>query len=184
MKFSSFMSIFALLVVVPSIADAADAVTCGEVTCKSSGTWVYVGSGIEVQSLGYCITVNGGQYCAASAARCRAGYFAGLPVCESVTPKAGYAPRCPSSGGALCFGISCTKCSSYTGVSNATSDAGTAENSCGCYLAASSTLNEGTNGKFKYSSKCYYSDSADCATTRSALVKVYSPAQNRSCLEI
>lgn len=177
MKFSSFISFFVLLVVVPNVASAAK---CGGVTCESSGTWVSVGSGIQVRSLGYCVTANGREYCAASAARCMNGYFADLPVCELETPNAGYAPRCPSSTGVLCFGLSCMKCSDYTNVAKATSVAGTAENSCGCYLA-SSTLNDGTNGKFKYSSNCYYTDSTDCATTRPASVEVTNPGQNLNC---
>lgn len=181
MKFSSFISFFVLLVVVPNVASA---VTCGGKTCASSGSWVSVGSGIQVRSLGYCVTANSREYCAASAARCMAGYFADTRsgnICEAVTPNAGYAPRCPSSTGPLCFGLSCTKCSDYTGDSKATSVAGTAENSCGCYLAASSTLNEGTNGDFKYTSKCYYTDSTDCATTRPVSVEVTNPGQNSTC---
>ena len=180
MKFSSFISFFVLLVVVPNVASA---VTCGGKTCASSGSWVSVGSGIQVRSLGYCVTVDGTDYCAASVARCMAGYFADTMsgrVCEGATPNAGYAPRCPSSSGSLCFGLECRKCSDYTGDSNATSVAGSAENSCGCYLA-SSTLNDGTNGKFKYSSNCYYTDSTDCATTRPASVEVTNPGQNSSC---
>ena len=133
--------------------------------------------------MGYCVTVDGTDYCAASAARCAAGYFAGSRsgrVCESVAKGAGYVPRCPSSSGSLCFGLECTKCSTYTGDSNATSVAGSAENSCGCYLAASSTL-DGTNGKFRYSSNCYYMDAADCETTRPVSVEVKNPGQNVAC---
>ena len=180
MKFSSFISFFVLLVVVPNVASAAK---CGGKTCAASGSWVTVGDGIQVRSLDYCVTVDGREFCAADAARCMTGYFAGSVsgmVCESVTKGAGYVPRCPSSAGSSCFGLACTKCSTYTGDSNATSVAGSAENSCGCYLAASSTL-DGTNGKFRYSSNCYYMDAADCETTRPVSVEVKNPGQNLLC---
>lgn len=181
MKFGCFSVIFAVLFVLPSVAGA---VTCGGTTCATAGTWVSVGGGIQLRSLGYCVTVNETSYCAASAARCITGYFAETnQTCETVTGQAGYAPRCPSGSGSLCFGLSCKKCSTYTGNSSATSVAGTAENSCGCYLSnsPSSTQYAGTNGNFKYTSKCYYTDSTDCATTRSALIEVENPGQTTGC---
>ncbi|MBQ2845501.1 MAG: hypothetical protein IJE79_05810 [Alphaproteobacteria bacterium] len=181
MKFGCFSVIFAVLFVLPSVAGA---VTCGGTTCATAGTWVSVGNGIQLRSLGYCVTVNETSYCAASAARCMTGYFAETnQTCEAVTGQAGYAPRCPSGSGASCFGLSCTKCSTYTGNSSATSVAGTAENSCGCYLSnsPSSTQYAGTNGNFKYTSKCYYTDATDCATTRSALIEVENPGQTTGC---
>lgn len=181
MKFGCFSVIFAVLFVLPNVAGA---VTCGGKTCASAGTWTSVGGGIQVRSLGYCVKVNNTSYCAASAARCATGYFAkDWMGCEVYTSQAGYAPRCPSDAGSSCFGLSCTKCSTHTGNSNATSVAGTAGNSCGCYLSnsPSSTVYAGTSGDFKYTSKCYYTDSTDCATTRSALIEVENPGQNAAC---
>lgn len=39
----------------------------------------------------------------------------------------------------------------------------------------------GTNGNFKYTSTCYYTESTDCATTRPALIEVENPGQNANC---
>lgn len=39
----------------------------------------------------------------------------------------------------------------------------------------------GTNGNFKYTSTCYYTDSTDCATIRSALIEVENPGQTSLC---
>lgn len=182
MKFGCFLVIFAVLFVLPNVV--AGAVTCGGKTCATAGTWRSVGGGIQVRSLGYCVTVNNTSYCAADAARCAGGYFVETNNrCELYTTQAGYAPRCPSDGGALCFGLVCKSCSTYTGNSSATSVAGTAGNSCGCYLSnsPSSTEYAGTNGIFKYTSKCYYTDATDCATTRSALIEVKNPGQTAEC---
>ncbi|MFQ6744940.1 MAG: hypothetical protein ACLRFN_03125 [Alphaproteobacteria bacterium] len=183
MKFGCFSVIFAVLFVLPNVAGA---VTCGGKTCAAAGTWYTVGGGIQVRSLGYCVAIEGTSYCAADVARCATGYFSGEmtgSLCESYTPQAGYAPRCPTDSGPSCFGLSCIKCSTYTGDSSATSVAGTAENSCGCYLSnsPSSTVYAGTNGNFKYTSTCYYTDSTDCATTRPALIEVENPGQGANC---
>lgn len=169
MKFGCFSVIFAVLFVLPNVAGA---LTCGGRTCAAAGTWVPVGNGLYVQSAGECDST--GTYCAASAARCATGYFSSTAtgtMCEMATSEAGYAPQCDTTAGS-CFGLFCASCSTYTGNSNATSDAGTAENACGCYLSnsPSSTQYAGTNGEFKYTSKCYYTDATDCATERYAYI--------------
>ena len=178
MKFSSFMSIFALLVVVPNVASAA---TCGGKTCASSGSWVSVGNGVQVKSADSCRTINGTSYCAATAARCATGYYRSPKVgCELASTVGNYVPKYDTSSG-TCFSMWCSKCSTDTGHSSATSVAATstttgARNICGCYLSTSSTETyPGENGSFKTTgSKCYYQDETACAVEYNAYVDASS----------
>lgn len=150
MLLKSFIYFVGLLVFLP---DVASALVCGNYTCAPAGTWVTTLGGTDVKSAGVCRNVDGVPYCAASAIRCSAGYYADESYgCETTAPTVGYWSQYGS-----CFTLMCNSCTRDTGHSYASSVAGEAQNICSCYMPTQ-VMFYGVNGYYDLTTPCYYSD--------------------------
>lgn len=148
MLLKSFIYFVGLLVFLPNVASA---LVCGNYTCAPAGTWVTTLGGTDVKSAGVCRNVDGVPYCAASAIRCSAGYYANESYgCETTAPTVGYWSRYGS-----CFTLICNSCMKDTGHSHASSVAGEAQNICSCYLPTQ-VMYQGVNGYYDLTTPCYY----------------------------